>query len=95
MLDVSIHAPVKVRQYNNSETVGYILVSIHAPVKVRQTVSTGVLVSLVSIHAPVKVRPLPLLVIDELGGFNSRTREGATRSVLGLLESIWFQFTHP
>ena len=51
--------------------------------RVRQTVVSGEETSGVSIHAPVRVRlNLPRYYFDRIS-FNSRTREGATRTAHG------------
>ena len=79
---VSIHAPVKVRLTRLAKRFGLDPVSIHAPVKVRLPTASWCLGDPnVSIHAPVKVRPVTFFEGRMwFGGFNPRTREGATPS---------------
>ena len=55
-------------------------VSIHAPVRMRQSDVFTVAVLYVSIHAPVRMRPSTATNITQADGFNSRTREDATKT---------------
>ena len=50
---------------------------------------------IVSIHAPVRERRLSDIKPLTAGGFNSRSREGATAVSAVPIDSIEFQFTLP
>ena len=77
--DVSIHAPVRERHIFSLYEKG-LKVSIHAPVKERlDSCCFDAASSFVSIHAPVKERQHKGFYVVTAIGFNSRSREGATR----------------
>ena len=55
-LQVSIHAPVRVRLEGAKKLFMQVVVSIHAPVRVRLIAEFAKALITVSIHAPVRVR---------------------------------------
>ena len=81
---VSIHAPVRERPMLLNYLSAILGFSIHAPVWQRKEFGIIILTVVVSIHAPVRERRIANVAQQLSDGFNSRSREGATRRMAGM-----------